>query len=329
MSRLDRYSSLRGRAFTLVEVLIVLVVLATLAAIVVPSGLRAAALARRAECAANLRGIGQAYPMFVSDHREDRAALSGEAWAEALLPYFKDRTTQYICPEDVEPDWTWPSVTMRTNWLGGRDERVFEIYPYWLDGDHNDFADKPQIWKVNDDVYQAMGSSRQNMPKYTPGTNPKEYWFILEDIGDNDFYDFDLHVKEIRPGIVEVSGKHWANAHATHHIVGPEGETYHVTDEVGPLRYAVPPTSYGINSKAYRVPPGVRKILLLDYEAKVCYALDDAGPLPGWQALKAPRHLGKANVLFADGAVEYMFPVDINPEVINSATEALWAPVMP
>ena len=35
------------------------------------------------------------------------------------------------------------------------------------------------------------------------------------------------------------------------------------------------------------VPPGVRKILLLDYEASVCYALDDAGPLPGWQMVQS------------------------------------------
>ena len=88
-------------------------VLATLAAILVPSGLRAAAIGRRTQCAANLHGIGQAYPMYLSDHYAERDVLSDDSWATALLPYFNERVTQYLCPEDREPDWTWPMVGMR------------------------------------------------------------------------------------------------------------------------------------------------------------------------------------------------------------------------
>ena len=332
MKRTGKRLSLGGQGFTLVELLIVIAVLSMLIAICVPSGLRAAAMARRALCAANLRGIGQAYPIYVTDHQNELEVLRDETWAALLLPYFNKNTAQYVCPDDIEPDWAWPHVTMRTDWLGGRDEDVFEIYPYWLEGDHNDIVvegGKPKIWKVNDDVYQQMGSARQDMPQYTPGSNPKEYWYILEDIGDDDFYDFDLHVKEISPGIVEISGKHWANAHATHHIIAPDGEEILVLDEVGPFEYAVPPTSYGISSKACRIAPGTRKIIFLDYEEKFCFALDDAGPEPGWDQLQAPRHLGRANVLFADGGVESMSTDEINPEEVTPATELLWSPLAP
>jgi len=310
-----------------VELLIVMAVLGMMAVICVPSGIRAVAMTRRAQCAANLHTIGQVFPIYYTENPGERESLSDDAWATALKPYFNDRITQYICPEDIEPDWAWPMVGMRTDWIGGRDEFVFEIDPIWLEGDHNDFVTeigKPKLWKVNDDVYQAMGSNRQDMPQYTPGTNPNEYWFILEDIGDEDFYDFDLHVKEVAPGIVEVTGKHWPNALAGHHIIDPDGELHEVIDTVGPLEFATPETSYGINSLVHRITPGMRKILLLDYESKVCHVLDHAVTQPGWDQLKAPRHLDKANVLFADGSVEALSIEPINPEIISPTTKTLW-----
>lgn len=315
------------RGFTLLELLIVLAILAALAAIVIPVGTRAGAMARRVQCAANLRSIGDIYFLYMGDHPDDRKALANEAWVPVLMPYVLDQSTPFICPEDDEPDWAWPLVTMRTNWLGGRDEDIFEIYPHWLEGAHNDFEDKPKIWRVNDDVYQAMGKDRRNMPQYTPGSNPKEYWFILEDIGDDDFLDFDVHVKELANGTVEVSGKHWANAHARHHIIGHDGVAHEVIDTVGPLKYSVPPSSYAISSKAYAVIPGMRKIVFLDYESKYCRVLDDLGPDPEWAHLNAPRHLERLNVLFADGSVEFVRPDDINPEIDSDETEALWKPV--
>jgi len=306
--------------------LIVLAILAALAIVVIPVGMRANAIGRRAYCAANLRHVSELYAMFMTDHRDDPSALAGDTWVTTLLAYLLDRPHVFICPEDIEPDWAWPSVTMRTTWLGGRDEAIFELYPYWLDGDHDDFDPKPKIWKVNTEVYEAMGSSRQDMPKYTPGSNPDEYWFILEDIGDDDFYDFDLHVKEVSKGIVEITGVHWPNAHASHYIVDPDGVAHHVIDEVGPLRFSVPPTSYGISSKAYRLVPGSRKIAFLDYESRLCRVLDDVGPDAGWSDLKAPRHLGEVNVLFASGEVEWMDPAEIDPETVTPASETLWAP---
>lgn len=58
----------RGRnGFTLTELLVVLAMLAILAAILLPVFLRAKEITQRAKCACNLRQLGEAFTMYVSD----------------------------------------------------------------------------------------------------------------------------------------------------------------------------------------------------------------------------------------------------------------------
>ncbi len=60
----------RGGGFTLVEMLVVVAIIAILASIMFPVFSRARAAARKAACASNLRQIGTAFELYVSDNDE-------------------------------------------------------------------------------------------------------------------------------------------------------------------------------------------------------------------------------------------------------------------
>ena len=61
---------IRTKGFTLIELLVVVAIIALLISILLPSLARARELAKRAVCAANLRGIGQSAYIYSNDYNE-------------------------------------------------------------------------------------------------------------------------------------------------------------------------------------------------------------------------------------------------------------------
>ena len=57
----------RRHGFTLIEILVTIAIIALLAAMLFPIGLRAREMARRATCASQLRQIGMAFSMYLAD----------------------------------------------------------------------------------------------------------------------------------------------------------------------------------------------------------------------------------------------------------------------
>jgi len=71
-----------SRGFTLVEILIVVTILGTLGAIVIPQFTSASAEAKRAALAQQLQGIRKQIQLYMVQHDDTPPALSGNDWSD-------------------------------------------------------------------------------------------------------------------------------------------------------------------------------------------------------------------------------------------------------
>ena len=85
----------RPAAFTLVEILVVLSILAILAAILLPVFARSRHLARRTACTSNLKQLGLATHLYRQDYDEIPQRFS------ALHPIYATSAAVFVCPSDT------------------------------------------------------------------------------------------------------------------------------------------------------------------------------------------------------------------------------------
>ena len=105
-----KHSSAPRRAFTLIEILVVIAIIGILAAILFPVFARARENARRASCQSNLKQIGLGIMQYSQDY-DDKFPMSRVGnpavgkpygWADAFQPYVK--STQLLqCPSNSDP----------------------------------------------------------------------------------------------------------------------------------------------------------------------------------------------------------------------------------
>jgi prepilin-type N-terminal cleavage/methylation domain-containing protein/prepilin-type processing-associated H-X9-DG protein len=102
----------RRSAFTLVELLTVIAIVGLLAAILIPVVIRVRDSARSAQCASNLRQIGVALKLYVTEHKNTlpptytwsaTSELAKGDWSKQLLSYLPRRDTShvnevFVCP---------------------------------------------------------------------------------------------------------------------------------------------------------------------------------------------------------------------------------------
>ena len=114
-----RSNSLRSRgAFTLIELLTVITIIAILAAILFPVFASAREKARQTMCASNLQQLGLCVLQYAQDYDEALPfgnGSGGQGWAGQIFSYTKSSGI-FVCPDDSTPPATWPSLYMRVSY---------------------------------------------------------------------------------------------------------------------------------------------------------------------------------------------------------------------
>lgn len=96
------------RAFSLIELLVVLAILVLLVAILLPVVTRVRAASRSTKCLANLQQWGQAYQAYLNTNRGAAISEVPEAshlrWWEVLAGYNADVRQSLLCPDARDPE---------------------------------------------------------------------------------------------------------------------------------------------------------------------------------------------------------------------------------
>ncbi len=270
---------MRPRAFTLIELLIVIAIVALLVALMVPTFSKAKSLARSAACAGNLHHVGEAFTVSLGT-RPHPDPLEWPQCPQDAVP----GGGIYLCPE--------------------ADDAMADISQY-------------EIWLQYEEVYISFEdtSAVEGLCKVIDKGDYTEYWF--DDGWYRDLDDFLFHVSKttpkvatFRPDLAGVGhGRIVSLCRRREVVLGWEdlrnrsaGDSFTLDGEGL--------TNYGINSRLNEVSTSAM-LVLLDYPRLRAHEGEDVTK----ELDQGARHLGQLNVLWGDFSVRAAGPTALDPWV--------------
>jgi prepilin-type N-terminal cleavage/methylation domain-containing protein/prepilin-type processing-associated H-X9-DG protein len=317
------------RAFTLVELLVVMVIIGMLISLLLPAVQSVREAARKAQCENNLRQIGLAYSAYNEKNGVGNRLVPG-TWTSSLLPYLENQSSIYICPDDKEP----PSGAA----LGD--------YTLYIPNDN-----KVVPFQASPGTFCQLATAAQVQNQGVTLPTPDSYMLMLEDMALGSGWDQTLLVVPQSDGslLCTTYGPQPGNNPSYSQVLwGPPNNSVILADFKGAgHKFTVASsarTSYGINGHCNKFLQDSQKLLLVEYCKAVADVVGKSAPdlsnatlqyVPsttrlspqwgGWGGSRV-RHTRTMNVLYADGRVETVSPATITPSVAAIHDE-FWRPL--
>jgi len=257
-------TSLVRRAFTLIELMIVIAIIGILVALLQPGFTLLSSAADQMRCATNLHRLWQAVSMRTADEtaQASKRTLRASVWPSQVLPYLESGAQFMICPQGGESLSAGGASASSANDAFGDGAAGGDTSSGGGSGDGwpqsyaqlSDLADGKTVsgsntwitpleegrWclKLSDEQYNAaLAANLLNDSLnadfirdkfdvvYRPGANRHAYWLCIEDHGaDEDYKDYMIHVTEQKDGSFSLDICAGATGHTNSLISKPEGQ---------------------------------------------------------------------------------------------------------
>lgn len=289
------------RAFTLAELMVVILIVTVIAAIVLPFFQRSFSVQRKVMCSNNLEKIGQGYHTRMTDQATQGKIPSPpsiNSWPADLAKYIGEisggtsnaqlaQLSVLRCPEDEKVGSTTDSA------MEALKEIYIEVfnggpagdYTHWYWNVHIVDDSSQWVWRLSQEQYDEINARPNHgigfsYGGYKEGADPTKWWFTFEDMGpsgggDKDYWDQMVRV-EIKDNEV-VLYPHSGSAGYNFSMAMGEGkdkvilvpDMKQANEKPIKLPGTVGKSSYGINSVNGDIPQGSNKLLILDYEKTI------------------------------------------------------------